>query len=185
MESEPITTVQHPATNMAYRGGTRLSIAALLPEIIIAGCIGAATIALWFLVLDVIAGRPLYTPTVLGTAFFKQSPEPLVLENLPVSVKAIFEYSMFHGFAFIAIGLFASLFLTLAGKEMNVPMGVMMMFVLFVGLEFGFRLASAILFPQDLHLVLSWNRILIGNLLAAATMGIYLIRRHLLTQSHS
>jgi hypothetical protein len=185
MESEPITTVQHPATTAAYRGDTRLNIAALLPEIIIAGCIGAATIALWFLILDVIAGRPLYTPTALGTAFFQQSLEPIVLENLQVSIKAVFNYSMFHGFAFFVMGLIASLILTLAGKEIAVPMGVMLMFVLFVGLEFGFRLARAMLFPQNFQLTLGWNQILIGNLLAAAAMGIYLIRRHLPQESHS
>ena len=32
---------------------------------------GAATIAIWFAVLDVVSGRPLYTPTVLGTALFR------------------------------------------------------------------------------------------------------------------
>ncbi len=179
MENEPITTVKHPATSPAYRGETRLNIAGMFPEIIIAGCIGAGTIALWFLVLDLIAGRPLYTPTVLGTAFFHQSSGPVVLENFQVSIAAVFEYSVFHGFAFIAMGALASLFLTLAGKEMTLPMGIMLMFVLFVGLEFGFRLARVILFAQDLHLAMIWHRILIGNLLAAATMGIYLIRRHL------
>ncbi len=35
---------------------------------VVAGLIGAATIAIWFLVVDTINGRPLYTPTVLGTA---------------------------------------------------------------------------------------------------------------------
>src|SRR5262245_14707851 len=38
---------------------------------IVAGVIGAAAIALWFLIVDTFNGRPLYTPTVLGTALFK------------------------------------------------------------------------------------------------------------------
>src|SRR3990170_227162 len=45
-------------------------------EGIIAGLIGAATIAIWFLILDVLDGRPLHTPTVLGTALFRQSAVP-------------------------------------------------------------------------------------------------------------
>ncbi len=36
----------------------------------IAGVLGAGTIALWFLIVDSIQGRPFYTPTVLGTALF-------------------------------------------------------------------------------------------------------------------
>ena len=39
-------------------------------EGIVAGLIGAATVAVWFFILDAIQGRPLYTPTVLGTALF-------------------------------------------------------------------------------------------------------------------
>src|SRR3989449_5423278 len=41
---------------------------ALAQEGLIAGLVGAATIAVWFLLLDSLSGRPLYTPTVLGTA---------------------------------------------------------------------------------------------------------------------
>ena len=37
---------------------------------IVAGIVGAATIALWFLVLDTIGGQPLRTPSLLGTALF-------------------------------------------------------------------------------------------------------------------
>ena len=38
---------------------------------IIAGFVGAATIAMWFLILDTINGRPLYMPSLLGTALFR------------------------------------------------------------------------------------------------------------------
>src|SRR5215475_13348300 len=43
----------------------------LSQEGIIAGTCGAATITLWFLLIDVWAGHPLYTPNMLGTALFK------------------------------------------------------------------------------------------------------------------
>ena len=32
-------------------------------EAIVTGLLGAATIMIWFLILDVVNGRPLYTPT--------------------------------------------------------------------------------------------------------------------------
>ena len=42
----------------------------VLHEGFIAGLIGAAAVALWFLVVDVIAGRPFFTPAMLGSAVF-------------------------------------------------------------------------------------------------------------------
>src|SRR5436190_19474547 len=44
----------------------------LAQEGLIAGLIGAATIAVWFLILDSLSGRPLYTPTVLGRALVRR-----------------------------------------------------------------------------------------------------------------
>src|SRR5687768_6418791 len=37
-------------------------------EGLIAGVLGATSVALWFLILDVIAGRAFHTPAILGTA---------------------------------------------------------------------------------------------------------------------
>ncbi len=42
----------------------------LYVEGIVAGIIGAATIAIWVLILDTISGRPLYTPSLLVAALF-------------------------------------------------------------------------------------------------------------------
>ena len=53
-------------------------------EGIVAGLIGAATIAIWFLILDAIEGRPFYTPTVLGTALFHGRAGLTSPENLAV-----------------------------------------------------------------------------------------------------
>ena len=43
----------------------------LYQEGIMAGTCGAATLSLWFFILDMLAGHPLSTPHVLGTALFK------------------------------------------------------------------------------------------------------------------
>ena len=53
------------------RGTTDVS--RLYQEGMIAGLVGAAIVALWFLILDAFNGRPLYTPTVLGTALFRRA----------------------------------------------------------------------------------------------------------------
>lgn len=58
-------------------------------EGIVAGLIGAATIAIWFLILDTIQGRPLYTPTVLGIALFRGGAALAAPESLPVSFEMV------------------------------------------------------------------------------------------------
>ena len=42
----------------------------LLRDAFVSGAIGGTVIALWFLVIDVVAGRPFYTPSALGRALF-------------------------------------------------------------------------------------------------------------------
>ncbi|PYO75233.1 MAG: hypothetical protein DMD64_01075, partial [Gemmatimonadetes bacterium] len=48
----------------------------ILREGFIAGCIGAAAVAVWFLIVDSINGQPLYTPAMLGSAVFWGAPDP-------------------------------------------------------------------------------------------------------------
>ena len=42
----------------------------VLKEGLILGLIGAAAVAAWFLLVDLIAGRPFFTPAVLGSFVF-------------------------------------------------------------------------------------------------------------------
>ena len=48
----------------------------ILREGFIAGCIGAAAVAVWFLVVDTVNGRPFFTPAMLGSAVFWGAHEP-------------------------------------------------------------------------------------------------------------
>ena len=58
-------------TTSTWTQGQASEALKLYQEGMIAGTCGAATITIWFLLLDVLAGHPLYTPHVLGTALFK------------------------------------------------------------------------------------------------------------------
>ena len=73
-------------------------------EGIVAGLIGAATIAIWFLILDTIKGRPLYTPTVLGTALFRGGAGLATPESLPVSFDIVVLFTWVHVLVFVVIG---------------------------------------------------------------------------------
>ena len=143
-------------------------------EGIVAGVIGAATIAIWFLILDTIYVRALYTPTVLGTALFRHGEGLASPENLPISLRMTLMYTWVHGLAFCVIGGIASRLLALAEQNPNVGFGILLFFVLF---EFGF-VATATVFAEPVLHALAWPAILVGNLLAAASMAGYFWRQH-------
>ncbi|HEV8144266.1 MAG TPA: hypothetical protein VGQ77_15500, partial [Methylomirabilota bacterium] len=48
----------------------------VLREGTIAGLLGAATVAIWFLIFDVLRGKPFLTPALLGSAVFHGLRDP-------------------------------------------------------------------------------------------------------------
>jgi hypothetical protein len=147
--------------------------ARLYQEGMIAGVIGAATVALWFLLLDTAAGHPLYTPTVLGTAIFRHaalaSPE-----TLSVSLEMVGMFTWIHVLIFAALGGIASRLLAMAELHPSWGFGLLLLFVVF---EFGF-VATAALLAAPILRVIPWPSVLAANLLAAAAMSAYFWRRH-------
>lgn len=141
---------------------------------IVAGSLGAATIALWFLILDTINGRPLYTPTVLGTALFRGGAGLDSPESLHVSFDMVLAFTWVHLLVFVVIGGIASHLLAASEGRPNLGFGVVILFVVF---EFGFIAVSTMVAEAIPH-ALAWPAVLVGNLLAAAVMAIYLWRQH-------
>jgi hypothetical protein len=143
-------------------------------EGLVAGVLGAAAIALWFLVLDVVGGRPLHTPTILGTAIFRGGEGLASPETVPVSFEMVLLYTWVHTLVFCVIGGVAARLLAVAEREPNAGFGILLLFVVF---EFGF-LVVTLLFAEPVLRALTWPAILVGNLLAALAMGVYFRRRH-------
>jgi hypothetical protein len=141
---------------------------------IVAGTIGAATLAAWFLLLDVVEGRPLYTPSLLGSALFARGGLPAAAEHLPVSVEMALMFTWVHWMAFAVVGGIAARFLQLAERNPNFGFGILL---LFVGFEFGFVIVTMLLAVSVLH-ALTLPAILVGNLLAAGAMAAYFRSRH-------
>lgn len=165
----------HPHTNsLAMADSHPPAISTLIKEGLVAGMIGAATIAIWFLVLDAIQGRPLYTPTVLSTALFQWGAELASPERLLVSFEMVVLYTWVHGLVFAVIGGVAAWLLSLAERIPDLGFGILLLFVVF---EFGFLVASMVFAEPVLH-ALAWPAVLIGNLLAATAMGVYFWHRH-------
>jgi len=147
--------------------------ARLYQEGMIAGVIGAATVALWFLLLDTAAGHPLYTPSVLGTAIFRHaalaSPE-----TLSVSLEMVGMFTWIHVLIFAALGGIVSRLLAMVERNPSWGFGLLLLFVVF---EFGF-VATAALLAAPILRVIPWPSVLAANLLAAAAMSAYFWRRH-------
>jgi len=150
-----------------------LDVTRLYQEGLIAGLVGAATVALWFLIIDVIQGRPLYTPTVLGAALFGRG-AGLPAPDAGPDLGMVLMFTWVHGLAFVVVGGIIARLLSVAERRPSAGFGILMLFVLF---EFGF-IAVAMLFAQPVLRALAWPAIVVANLLAAATMGGYFRLRH-------
>jgi len=140
-------------------------------EGIIAGLIGATSIAIWFLIVDTFEGRPFYTPTVLGigllSVFGPRGDEGAVAQ--------VIAYTIFHYGVFLGIGVLVSYIVHRAEQDDTV---LAVALILFVALEAGFYGLVAVLSESRQLGSLAWYQVLVGNLIAAATMGTYVWRTH-------
>ena len=146
----------------------------LYQEGMIAGVLGALTVAVWFLVLDSLSGRPFWTPTVLGTALFRHGSGLGAADTLPVSFEMVLMFSWIHGMVFAGLGGIAARLLGYVEAHPSAGFGVLLLFVIF---QFGF-IAVATVFAEPVLRALSAWSILVANLLAAAAMTAFLWRRH-------
>jgi hypothetical protein len=146
----------------------------LYQEGMLGGVLGALTIALWFLLLDAISGRPLFTPTVLGTALFRGGAGLGSPETLPVSIEMVAMFTWVHLLVFAALGGIVARLLGHVEHHPQSGFGVLLLFVVF---QFGFIVAAAVVAAPVLRVLSTWS-ILVANLLAAAAMTAYFRRRH-------
>jgi len=152
-----------------------LPIADQYKQGIVAGIVGAATIALWFFLVDLLSGRALfYTPNLLGTALFGPAEALNRPDNLPISFETVLVYTWIHGLIFCAIGGIAAMLLSWAEQDINAGFGILLLFVIF---EFGF-VGAVMIFAEPVLHALTWASVLMGNLLAAAAMAGYFWCQH-------
>ena len=140
-------------------------------EGLIAGLVGAGTIALWFLIIDMGRGQPFFTPGALGSALFLGSSDPTAVI---VSVATVAGYSIIHIGAFFATGFIAA---AIAGYAEDTPpliIGAVMLFAAFEAFFMGLMALSA----EFLLSALAWWAIVVGNVLATVSMGSYLWVKH-------
>src|SRR5881398_1154719 len=136
----------------------------VLREGVVAGLIGAAVVAVWFLAIVAIQGEPLRTPKLLGMALLRQS----------APTAAVLSYTVVHGLAFVVVGMLGSLLI--AGAERQ-PLFVFALVIFFTAFEVFFFGAVVILAKWVLDELAGWT-IFVGNLLSAAAMLGYFFKGH-------
>ena len=140
-------------------------------EGVVAGVIGALSVATWFLLVDLFNGHAFYTPALLGNALFSFV-GPTTGGSTMLHVAG---YTVFHFAAFAAVGMGVS-FLVAASEQ--VPAALACLLILFVAFQVIFYGVTAALAMNELLGGMAWWSIGVANLLAAVGMGRYLYRAH-------
>ena len=143
----------------------------VLREGVIGGLLGAAAVAVWFLIFDFARGKAFLTPALLGAAVFQGLRDPAAV---PVALGPILGYTLLHGLAFIAFGVVAAALIAVSERETTLFIAVVILFACF---EMFFLGALGALGKSLLGAVVWWA-ILIGNLLAAIVMLWYFVLGH-------
>jgi len=149
------------------KGGAFLRIA---KDGVFSGMIGALMVVLWFLMLDAIAGHPLYTPSLLGKLLFRV---PDALQDPTVVGSFVVVYAGVHFAVFVVFGLVAAYLVS--ATERTPAMGIFLLFfVIFETAFFIYNLAVG----GGLIAKLGVATVIIANFLAAGGMSAYFIWRH-------
>ncbi|HXK21977.1 MAG TPA: hypothetical protein VMS55_04785 [Myxococcota bacterium] len=136
------------------------------------GFIGASVVAVFFLAIDLVAGRPLWTPAALGSALFlgqrllPAAHPPLVL---------VVGYTAVHLGVFAGLGLIAATALSVRPRPRRLANRLTIGVGLLAASELSFA-AFAWLFAPTLMGDLGAWRITAANALAAAAMTAFLGR---------
>jgi hypothetical protein len=142
-----------------------------LREGIIAGLIGAALVAVWFLIYDAARGRPFRTPSVLGAATFQGLSDPAAVAVTP---GMIVQYTVLHGVVFAMIGILLAF---LVASAQGQPSRLLTLFIAVLCFEVAF-LALLTWLARPVLGELAWWAILVGNVLAAGGMLVYFFVGH-------
>lgn len=140
-------------------------------EGLVAGALGATGVALWFLVVDSVAGRPFYTPSILGGAITGLLWPGRIADTLQL----VAIYTIFHFAVFFVVGVAATAIVHASAAQPAILAGLLILFVAFEAGFYFFTYALSLWAPlQDI----AWYQIGAANVVAALLMGGYLWREH-------
>lgn len=135
------------------------------------GIIGGLAVALWFLVLDTLAGKPLRTPSLLGQVVLMGNQAP---DTDSVIFGAVLIYTAFHFIVFALLGMGLVAVVHWGIENPVVRYALLPIFLAFEVLFYGLL---EVLSERTGELFPFWA-VVSANTLAAVSMGLYLWVRH-------
>jgi hypothetical protein len=134
------------------------------------GIIGGLVVAVWFLILDLLAGMPLRTPSLLGQVVLFGDSTP----DLEVIFGAVLVYTAFHFLVFALLGMGVVALVHWGIENPVVRYALLPLFLVFEVMFYGL---IEVLSERTQELFPFWT-VVGANTLAAVCMGIFLWRRH-------
>ena len=141
-------------------------------EGIYAGFIGATAIVIWFAILDIVAGRPFNTPSILGSGLISVLGKPPMMPDTVMF--DVFFYTVFHYAAFALVGI---IIVSIIHQSARTPAILAGFLVAFVAFQLG-AIGLTSLFAESRLGTMAWYQIFIANLLATIGMFWFMWRRH-------
>jgi hypothetical protein len=135
------------------------------------GIIGGLAVAIWFLILDTIAGQPFQTPSLLGQVVLFGDPRP---DTNQVVFGAILVYTAFHFAVFALLGMGLVALVHWAVRDSVVRYALLPVFLVFEVLFYGLLEV----FSERTNTLFPFWAVITANTLAAFCMGLYLWIRH-------
>lgn len=163
--SEPQPQAQ-PAAPFPRRRG----VAGIVEDGVLAGIVGAAIVAVWFLVLDIARGQPFLTPSLLGSVLFLGA---TVEEASDLNVVMVFAYTGLHGLAFLATGAVIAWMVSQFEENPQFGLVLLLLFLLFQSVVFGLEVTIV----PNLVGALGAVSVALANLLSAVAMFWFLLVR--------
>lgn len=144
----------------------------LLYDAFYGAAIGGATIALFFLVADIIQGRPMFTPSLMGEVLFMGADPGAVSE---VRFDMVAYFTIVHLVSFLVLGGAISYLCRATGiAKTNMPVVIGVVFVILTAAFF----AGDFLLMSGVAAVIGIPSILAANFVTALAMGLFLRRAH-------
>lgn len=143
----------------------------VLREGIVGGLLGAAIVALWFLVIDLAFREAFFTPGALGSALFYGARGPAQVE---ISIGTVLGFTVLHVAAFIIAGIVAAAFFVAAERMPPLILAFVLIATATIAAIFG----VVALFASWILEVLGWWSVGVGSALGGLAIVLYLWREH-------
>jgi hypothetical protein len=142
---------------------------------VVNGLIGAAVVAIWFLIVDLISGAPFRTPAALASALLMGAAGP---GHIVVTFGLVAAYTVVHVAAFVMAGV---VFVALAEQAERAPAMSLLVLLTAILLD-GLVLATLGVSAQWVLGTIGWWSVIVANFLAVLAMGWHVWRTHPMLQ---